>query len=546
MQKEKQNFRLVEQRVCPTCNAKFESSKNYTHCPEDLTLLCPVSAGHTGLTVGNWNVLEFIGEGASGRVYRVRNEETNIDAAIKFLKISFQSDPLAVKRFQQEALAIKQITNGSITSLFDFGILDDGTPYLIMELVHGKTLQRLLELQGALSEETIRAIFLQIAEAMEVAHGNGIYHRDLKPGNLIVDEKSNVKIVDFGLAKFCDSETATSITRTGVSLGTPAYMSPEQCTGEELDWRSDIYSLGCVMYECLTGRPLFDTEKAVGFYHKHVFEEPLAPSKHLGKAPHIQSPSFKQLEQIVMACLRKDPDDRIQSMKELQAVLRGKPVRPAQKRRSPLPGRKLLAVSLSLAAVLALSVFVIHNPFATNGLGNFVPPHAVITRDAQKAFVVPNGLYFTIFMENNSSIGFKNTSQIFVKEGTNAVLDNDKSGVPPMESPAAKECFSAWQDYYYNLFSYMKSVGTSPKDVRMKLNISIGKDGRISANPEWQDKVTAPEAIAYMDKFTTALTKLEKSPLTVFPSSSVDRIQMEVFVGPDGSLQLINFEQVLR
>ncbi|MDZ4834473.1 MAG: serine/threonine-protein kinase [Candidatus Melainabacteria bacterium] len=542
MQKLKPNVRLVEERVCPTCNAKFESGKNYTHCPEDLTLLCPVTVGHTGLTVGNWTVLEMIGEGASGRVYRAVDEQTNMVAAIKFLKLSFQSDPTAVKRFQQEALAIKQLTIGSITSLFDFGILDDGTPYLVMELVRGRTLQQILELQGSLSNETARTIFLQIAEAMEEAHAHGILHRDLKPGNLIIDEKLNVKIVDFGLAKFCDSDLAASVTRTGVSLGTPAYMSPEQCTGEEVDHRSDIYSIGCVMYECLTNRPVFETEKALGFYHKHAFEVPVEPSKHLGKAPHIATREFKQLEQIVMACLRKVPGDRIQSMRELQEALKGKPVR-AVRRKMPPFNKPALAGVLSAIALIAVATFC--TPLFTQkqtpsiGIENFVPPHAVVTKATQKTFVVPDRLSFDIRMEDRPGVGYQNHSQLLRKDDTQAAK-------LAMEEPSAKECFGAWRDYYFNIFSLVRSFGAVPADLRMKIDVAIDADGKVSVNQGWQDQNDNPATLAYVDKVINGLRKMDKTSLVVFPSSSVERVDFEIYFGSSSELKLSKFEQDLR
>lgn len=547
MQKEMSKFRVVETRVCPTCNASYDVSSSDSHCPNDQSLLCPVNSGYTTQMVAGWKVLELIGEGSSGRVYKARQEETNVIAAIKFLKLNLQSDPTAVKRFQQEALAIKELNNASITALYDFGIIDDGTPFLIMEFVEGQTLQTILEQQGALDEDAIRTMFIQVADAMLAAHAKGILHRDLKPGNLIVDARKNVKVVDFGLAKFCDTETAASVTRTGIQLGTPAYMSPEQCTGVELDKRTDIYSLGCVLYECLTGKQVFDTDKAVAFYHKHAFEEPLPPSKHLGRSSHASSKGFKQLEQIVMACLQKEREDRIQSMQELTDCLKGKKVRRIKKRARVNIASFLSAKTAAVAsiAVLLAATAVFVSQYDSAGPGNkplsFTPPHTVYTKETQKRFATQQGLFMLIDMDERLDAGFNDKSSIYRESNKNNLKE-------AMNSAAARECFSAWRGWYSNVFSYLRANGAleAPADIRMKVTVTVDRAGKISAISDWADPTSDDNSRTFMDQFLNSIQKLDRTKLMSFPSANVDSVNFEIYLGREGELRVTQVNQALR
>lgn len=542
--KQMNKFRVVETRICPTCNNTFDAEKNLTYCPVDSSLLCPVNAGYTGQTVAGWNILDLIGEGSSGRVYKAQHGGTAAIAAIKFLKLNLQSDPSAVKRFQQEALAIKELNNASITALFDFGIMDDGTPYLIMEFVEGQTLQTILEQQGALSDDSIRTMFIQAAEAMDDAHSRGILHRDLKPGNIIVDSKKNVKILDFGLAKFCDTEIAASVTRTGLHLGTPAYMSPEQCTGGDLDNRSDIYSLGCVIYECLTGKQIFDTDKAVAFYHKHAFEDPIAPSKHFGKSSHVSTKSFKQLEELIMACLQKHPDDRVQSMGELADGLKGKQIRVRHKRQQMKLGSRRVTLAALIAGVLIGACFLLiqnNPPLQSSKPLAFTPPHAVTTSKTQRQFFAPRGLFLLINMEESAQTGFKDGSSIYRESDENNLRE-------AMNSAAARECFTAWHDWYANIFAYLRANhGTAaPQNVRMKINVVVDRGGQVSANTEWSDPVSDAASQAFIDEFLASVQKLDGSALMRFPSSATDSVNFEIFLGPDSELKVEQGNQALR
>jgi len=422
--------------------------------------------------------------------------------------------------------------------------MDDGTPYLIMEFVEGQTLQTILEQQGALSDDSIRTMFIQAAEAMDDAHSRGILHRDLKPGNIIVDSKKNVKILDFGLAKFCDTEIAASVTRTGLHPGTPAYMSPEQCTGGDVDARSDIYSLGCVIYECLTGKQIFDTDKAVAFYHKHAFEDPIAPSKHFGKSSHVSTKSFKQIEELIMACLQKHPDDRIQSMGELADGLKGKQIRVRHKRQQMKLGSRRLTLAALIAGVIIGACFLLiqnNPPLRSSKLLAFTPPHAVTTSKTQRQFFAPRGLFLLINMEESAQTGFKDGSSIYRESDENNLRE-------AMNSAAARECFTAWHDWYANIFAYLRANhGTAaPQNVRMKINVVVDRGGQVSANTEWSDPVSDAASQAFIDEFLASVQKLDGSALMRFPSSATDSVNFEIFLGPDSELKVEQGNQALR
>lgn len=305
----------VVTKLCPSCGKEFD--REHTVCPDDQTMLCPIAVDPLiGKVMQEFEVVERIGEGGTGVVYRAKHVENGQHVAIKLLKCSLISDPTSVKRFQRETEAICSLNHPTIASMFSAGVLDDGRPFLIMEYVSQKTLADLLNEKGRLDQAQASNIFLQIADAMEAAHQASVLHRDIKPGNIMLHEHGGIKVVDFGLAKVMVDEASTTVTRTGAPVGTPAYMSPEQCLGRGVDARSDIYSFGCLMYECLTGKQVFVSDSAFDCMHKHSFEKP-KPLWELDRTlpPHMAS--------AVMVCLEKDPQKRFQTIAELRKALKG-------------------------------------------------------------------------------------------------------------------------------------------------------------------------------------------------------------------------------
>jgi eukaryotic-like serine/threonine-protein kinase len=275
---------------------------------------------------GRYQIDYVLGVGSMGIVYGARHAAVGKLVAVKALRAHLASDAEAIQRFNAEATAATSIGNQHIVETFDFGRLPDGTAYMVMEYLEGRSLAELIEGWSPLPLERITKIGVQIAEALNAAHLAGIVHRDLKPDNVFLCEREGdvdfVKILDFGIAKFGVSQAR--LTQAGAVFGTPAYMSPEQALGKATDGRTDVYALGVMLYEMACGRVPFAGENAIAVLTLHANEEPEPLSK---RKPDV-SP---ELEAIVHKCLSKDSEARYASMAELAADLSrlatGMPVR---------------------------------------------------------------------------------------------------------------------------------------------------------------------------------------------------------------------------
>ncbi len=262
----------------------------------------------------HYKILELIGQGGMSRVYRASHLLLNRTVAVKYINPKFVHDHKSVQRFQQEAKAAAALKHPNICAVNEFGMDEEGRPFLVMDFVDGISLSDVLKRQSPLNPEHALTIIEQVCQALVHAHGYGVVHRDIKPGNIVltrnIEGKEIVKLVDFGLAKLTDpeDEKRQNLTKTGEVLGTPYYMSPEQCIGRKVDVRSDLYSVGCVLFELLTGRPPFQSDNTIMTLMAHVNEAPPALSEGL----HSQL-----LSRIVERCLRKDPDQRFQTSSEL-------------------------------------------------------------------------------------------------------------------------------------------------------------------------------------------------------------------------------------
>jgi len=273
-----------------------------------------------GATVGSYRVLRQIGEGGMGAVYLGEHTMLGRPAAIKILLPALSHDREMVGRFFNEARATTAIRHPGIVEIYDFGFLPDGAAYIAMEMLDGESLASRLRRVGRLPVAAAIDFGRQVAAALHAAHGRGITHRDLKPDNmfLIRDPEigERVKLLDFGIAKLV-SEDGGNRTRTGVVMGTPVYMSPEQCRGTAtLDHRADLYSLGCVLYELVTGRPPFVAESAGDIIAHHLYFQPEPVRKHDASVP-------EPLEQLIMALLAKEPAMRPASAAEVSTILDG-------------------------------------------------------------------------------------------------------------------------------------------------------------------------------------------------------------------------------
>lgn len=265
-----------------------------------------------------YRVINQIGHGGMGRIYKVFDTHSNRVIALKVLHPHLINDEEAIKRFEREAKAAIHLRHPNLLTVYDYGFSSEGLPFIAMEYLDGEVLQQLLKVDGPLEVRRFLTIFLQICHGLHHAHINQVIHRDVKPGNIMlikVDKTSDVaKLVDFGIAKIVrpDDKSAQRLTQTGDVFGSPFYMSPEQCMGKELDARSDVYSLGCVMYEAISGRRAMDGPNALSTMQMQVSNRP----KPFGEVcPQINvSP---QIESVILRALEKKQENRFQSAKEL-------------------------------------------------------------------------------------------------------------------------------------------------------------------------------------------------------------------------------------
>ncbi len=254
--------------------------------------------------VGRYRLDRLVGKGGMGKVYRATQFPLNRPVAVKILNPDFQrKDPQFVRRFFLEAASAAQLTHPNTITVFDYGESEAGELFISMEFLEGRPLSRLIHLEGPFEGERVMHVAMQICRALREAHTKGIIHRDLKPGNILVDGtlgKSSVKIIDFGLARLTHIE---GMTATGMILGTPEYMAPEQIQGRPIDARTDIYALGAVIYHALVGQPPFGGDSAIAIGFKHC-NETLVPPRHI---KHDVPEAWSQL---VMRAMAKDPAHR--------------------------------------------------------------------------------------------------------------------------------------------------------------------------------------------------------------------------------------------
>lgn len=230
------------------------------------------------IEIENIELLDVIAEGGMSRVYRARQVRLDRIVAVKVLSKAIISGDESIKRFQQEAKFTSELKHPNIIQIVSFGLCNDGQAYLVMEYLEGLSLAEDLKRNGRFPLKKFKNVFLPLLSALEHAHQAGVVHRDIKPGNIMIcgneAGQQTVKLVDFGIAKAMNGSDSQQLTQTGSLLGSPSHMSPEQCQGKPLDGRSDLYSLACVMYECLTGEPPFSGDSPLLVMQKHSTEPP--------------------------------------------------------------------------------------------------------------------------------------------------------------------------------------------------------------------------------------------------------------------------------
>ena len=308
-------------KICPQCGTEYELDQRF--CPKDGSTL-KMQGGTTGDLVGTiiadrYNVLRKLGEGGMGTVYLAEHVKMGRKSALKVMNPGMVNDADAISRFNREAANASRINHANVAAVYDFGETSDGLIYLAMEFIEGPALTKVIEEAGALPPLRAAEITRQAAEALAVAHDMGIVHRDLKPDNIMLarnrDGTDCVKVVDFGIAKAANNE-AQKVTKTGLVVGTPEYMSPEQLAGDKLDGRSDTYSLGLVAFAMLTGKLPFPAETVQESMILRLTDQPrrLAEMK-----PEL--PWSAEVQAVMDKALERDANNRYQSAAEFGRVL---------------------------------------------------------------------------------------------------------------------------------------------------------------------------------------------------------------------------------
>jgi eukaryotic-like serine/threonine-protein kinase len=258
-----------------------------------------------------YELIREIARGGMADVYLARDSKLDRPVALKVLSPELSRDPAFVERFRREAQSAAGLNQPNIVGIFDWG-QEHGTSFIVMEYIDGQTLRDLIQRDGTVAPAQIADIGSDIAAALSFAHQNGVVHRDVKPGNVLITTAGQVKVTDFGIARASGSNDG--LTRTGAVMGTATYFSPEQAQGLAVDGRSDVYSLGVVLYEMATGQPPFTGDSPVSTAYKHVREEVVPPSRLVPAIP-------PELERVILTCLAKDPADRYQSADDLRTDL---------------------------------------------------------------------------------------------------------------------------------------------------------------------------------------------------------------------------------
>jgi serine/threonine protein kinase len=267
---------------------------------------------------GRYRILALLGEGGMGAVYRAEQISLKRAVAVKLLRPEVVASPALVRRFNAEAEVVAKLSHPNTVNIFDFGQDPDGTLFIAMEYIDGRSLRNVLHADGPFSVRRALAIAAQVAASLADAHAHAIVHRDLKPDNIMLQDRGKahdiVRVLDFGIAKLRDESRATALamTQAGDLLGTPQYMAPEQINGGAIDGRTDVYALGCLMYEMVTGRMPFEAPTVVALLSKHILEMPVPPSQ---RRPELGLPP--SIDLLVLGSMAKEPHARYPTMEAL-------------------------------------------------------------------------------------------------------------------------------------------------------------------------------------------------------------------------------------
>ncbi len=321
---------------CGKCSALLEPEVEFSATKTFQTPAKGLTSGTTFAT--RYEVIGELGKGGMGRVYKALDKEINEEVAIKLLKPEIASDESTVERFRNELKFARKIAHKNVCKMYHIA-KDEETPYITMEYVKGEDLKNFVRRKGKLSDKEALSIASQVSEGLVEAHRLGVVHRDLKPQNIMIDEEGDAKIMDFGIAR---SLEAPGVTQTGVMIGTPDYISPEQAEGEEADHRADIYSLGVILYEMVTGSVPFKGDTALSVALKHKSKLPPEPKQ-------LNSNISEQMNKLILICMEKDRERRYQNAAELLADIQNiEEGIPLGERKLPARRKKLLKEKLKI------------------------------------------------------------------------------------------------------------------------------------------------------------------------------------------------------
>ena len=299
----------------------------------------------TRVFANRYELRDAIGHGGMADVYLAHDRLLDRDVAVKVLAAAFASDPTNVERFRREAQSAAALNHPHIVAVYDWGE-ENGTSYIVMEYVPGQTLRDIIQSYAPLAPMDAARLTAEIADALSFAHAHGVVHRDVKPGNVLVTPQGKAKVTDFGIAR---ADSGEPLTKTGAVLGTATYFSPEQAQGFALDGRSDVYTLGVVLYEMLTGTAPFTAASPVSVAYKHVRETPAPPSSVEPDVPGA-------MDRIVLTAMAKDVDERYQSAQDLRGDLL------RFERGRPLVGTPMTAIAAPVASTLVAAPVVAPAP----------------------------------------------------------------------------------------------------------------------------------------------------------------------------------------
>ncbi len=413
-------------KFCGECGTPLPTSKDHIPAATE-TLRTPVKELARGtLFARRFEVIEELGKGGMGKVYRVFDKKVDEEVALKLIKPEIAAEREVIDRFRSELKMSRKISHRNVSRMYDLGD-EEGTYYITMEYVQGEDLRSFIHRSKRLSTGTALSIARQVGEGLEEAHRLGVVHRDLKPSNIMIDKDGNAKIMDFGIAR---SLSGKSITGAGVMIGTPEYMSPEQVEGTDIDQRSDIYSLGVILYEMVTGRRPFEGETPLSVAHKQKYEAPADPRKLNAQVPD-------DLSSMILRCLEKDREKRYRATTEiifnLDRIEKGLPTTErVVPERKPLSSREI-TVKFSLRKLLFPGFVILALIIATGIITWRILPK----KEAVPVQSGPPSIAVLPFVDDSPEKGHE-----YLCEGIPNTLINALNNIQNLRIPARTSAFS--------------------------------------------------------------------------------------------------------